>query len=321
MEIRAHIVKGRATVYHRGRRYMLPPEVAERGDLEALLARKPAREGPAQARAFLTSFDVIPEAWINVIGDVFSPLIRPGAHFVLLTLAFIAGVFLPVLVDIYGYVPMIKVFDLNKASNIGWAAISGFLGISALLVLHEFGHAAACRSVGVRADGLGVGIYLVMPSFFTKLSLVKLLSRRERIIVYTGGVYFQMLASILLTVAAWLLQERALLSLVHINNFTVLLNLIPVARFDGQKILAEFSDWIEARDPFKLVKIAIVAVTAAYLLFVGRGLWRNIQHLVDGAMHGGLTPSAVFLGGLSCLGLIFFTRSLLKMLKASVSRA
>lgn len=210
---------------------------------------------------------------------------------------------------------------MKKASGVGWAAISGFFSISALLVLHEFGHAAACRSVGVRADGLGVGFYLVMPAFYTKLSLVKLLSRRERIIVYSSGVYFQMLASIGLTLAAWLLKERALLTLAHLNNFTVLLNLIPVARFDGHKVLDEFSDWIEARDRLQLVKGAIVLTTAAYLLFIGRSLWRNIQHLVDGALHGVLTPSTLFVGGLSCLGLVFFARSVVKMLRASLSRA
>lgn len=321
MEIRAHMVKGRATVYHRGRRFMLPPELAERSDLETLLTQKPTRETAPQARAFLASFDVIPEAWINVIGDAFRPLILPRAHFLLLALAFAGGVFLPLLIDAYGHVPIIKVFDLKKASGVGWAAISGFFSISALLVLHEFGHAAACRSVGVRADGLGVGFYLVMPAFYTKLSLVKLLSRRERIIVYSSGVYFQMLASIGLTLAAWLLKERALLTLAHLNNFTVLLNLIPVARFDGHKILDEFSDWIEARDRFQLVKGAVVLTTAAYLLFIGRSLWRNIQHLVDGALHGALTPSTLFVGGLSCLGLVFFARSVVKMLRASLSRA
>jgi len=320
-ELRAHIVKDRATVYHQGRRFILPMDVADRTDLKDLLIRKPAREGSVQARSFLASFDVMPETWINAIGDLFRPLIRPDIHFLLLTLAFAGGVFLPLLADMFGLTPIVRMLNLNSVSGVGWAAVGTFLGLSALLVLHEFGHAAACRGVGVRADCLGVGFYLVMPAFYTKLSLVKLLTRRERIIVYTSGVYFQMLASIGLTALALALQERALLNLAHINNFTVLLNLIPVARFDGHKIMSEFQDWIDAHDRFQLVKITVVGMTAAYMLYVGRALWRNIHRLATGVLDGALTPSMILLGVLSCLGLFFFMRFTFKMLKETLTRA
>jgi len=321
MKIRAHKVKDRVTAYYRGRRFILPSEVIARADLTEMLARMPVRGQPSQARAFLASFDVMPETWINTAGDLFRVLIQPKIHFLLLTLAFIGGALLPVLVDAYGHVPIIKIVDLQKASGIGWAAISAFLGVSFLLILHEFGHAAACRKVGVRADCMGIGFYLILPAFYTKLSLVTLLSRRERIIVWTSGVYFQMIASIGLALAALILGERALLTLAHLNNFTVLFNLMPVARFDGYKILSEFSDWVDTNDRFRLVKSAVVVTTVAYFLYAGRTLLGNIRRLLEGVLQGVLTPSTFFVGGLSCLGLIFFTLSLFRMLKGSLTRA
>lgn len=319
--MRTYVVKGRATVYHKGRRLMLPPELADRADLDEIIARHAPAAGPSAARAYLASFDVVGERWANAIGAAMSFLVRPRTHFLLLAILFFLGIGLPLAADALGHIPTGKALDLGHASRVGLAAISIFLSISALLIFHEFGHAAACHSVGIRVDGMGVGFYLFMPSFYTKLSMVKLLTRRERIIVYTSGVYFQMMASVVLVLLAWGLQERVLLSLAHLNNFTVLLNLVPVARFDGSKILAEFSDWIERNDRFRLVRGLMIATTAAYVLYVARILLRNIHRLIEAAIHGQLTPTTAFFGLLSLIGVFFFVRSMFKIARLNLVRS
>jgi putative peptide zinc metalloprotease protein len=53
---------------------------------------------------------------------------------------------------------------------------------------HECGHAAGCRYGGARPGGIGVGIYLVWPSFFTNVTDSYRLSRGGRLRTDLGGL-------------------------------------------------------------------------------------------------------------------------------------
>ena len=57
-------------------------------------------------------------------------------------------------------------------------------------VFHECGHAAGCRYGGARPGVIGVGIYLVWPSFFTNVTDSYRLSRAGRLRTDLGGLYF-----------------------------------------------------------------------------------------------------------------------------------
>jgi putative peptide zinc metalloprotease protein len=54
---------------------------------------------------------------------------------------------------------------------------------------HEIGHAAACRYSGARPGGMGVGLYLVWPAFYTDVTDSYRLARRDRLRVDLGGLY------------------------------------------------------------------------------------------------------------------------------------
>ena len=65
------------------------------------------------------------------------------------------------------------------------------LGLTvASAAFHEIGHAAACRYGGGRPGGMGAGIYVVWPAFYTDVTDAYRLPRRARLRTDLGGIYF-----------------------------------------------------------------------------------------------------------------------------------
>ena len=104
---------------------------------------------------------------------------------------------------------------------------------------HELGHAAACRYGGATPAGMGVGIYLVWPAFYTDVTDAYRLPKRSRLRVDLGGLYFNAVVADL-TLVAWLLwRVDALLLLVALQLLQMVKQLSPVIRADGYHILSD----------------------------------------------------------------------------------
>jgi putative peptide zinc metalloprotease protein len=151
-----------------------------------------------------------------------------------------------------------------------WPVVAGFVGVCwfvlfhkgiasatrdamnkpALLVLvfalallsagfHELGHAAATRYGGATPGGMGVGLYLVWPAFYTDVTDAYRLPRRDRLRVDFGGLYFNAIVSVV-TLGVWeLWRHDALLLLVGLQLLMMVKNISPVIRSDGYHILAD----------------------------------------------------------------------------------
>lgn len=106
-------------------------------------------------------------------------------------------------------------------------------------IMHELGHASACRSYGAKHGYIGVGIYLYFPVFFTDVTDVWRLSRIKRTVVDFGGLYFQFLFNLILY-GAYLLTGYAgyLYPIVFIGIQTIS-TLNPFFRFDGYWIASD----------------------------------------------------------------------------------
>jgi putative peptide zinc metalloprotease protein len=106
---------------------------------------------------------------------------------------------------------------------------------------HEFGHAAALRYGGGRARGMGAGIYLVYPVFYTDVTDNYRLGRWAKVRTDTGGFYFNLIFAIaimgiyLLTGQAFLLLAilAVVISIVHQS--------LPFVRLDGYWTLADLT--------------------------------------------------------------------------------
>src|SRR5215211_3854833 len=104
---------------------------------------------------------------------------------------------------------------------------------------HEIGHAAACRYSGGKPGGMGAGIYLVWPAFYTDVTDAYRLPRRARLRTDMGGIYFNAFAAVV-TLGVWLATGvEALLLLIAIQMLEIVKNLSPVIRADGYHILSD----------------------------------------------------------------------------------
>jgi putative peptide zinc metalloprotease protein len=105
--------------------------------------------------------------------------------------------------------------------------------------LHELGHAAACRYGGATPGGMGMGLYMVWPAFYTDVTDSYRLPRRDRLRVDLGGIYFNAVIAVA-TLGVWLAwRVDALLLLIALQLLMMVKNLSPVIRSDGYHILAD----------------------------------------------------------------------------------
>jgi putative peptide zinc metalloprotease protein len=104
---------------------------------------------------------------------------------------------------------------------------------------HELGHASACRYGGATPGGMGMGIYLVWPAFYTDVTDTYRLPRRDRLRVDLGGLYFNAVVAVV-TMGVWLLwHQDALLLLIALQVLQMVKQLSPIIRADGYHILSD----------------------------------------------------------------------------------
>ncbi len=104
---------------------------------------------------------------------------------------------------------------------------------------HELGHAAACRYGGATPGGMGMGVYLVWPAFYTDVTDTYRLPKSARLRVDLAGLYFNALTAVV-TMGAWLLvRADALLLLIALQVLQMVKQLSPVIRADGYHILSD----------------------------------------------------------------------------------
>lgn len=107
------------------------------------------------------------------------------------------------------------------------------------LLLHEFGHAAACARFGAKPGAIGFTLYLTFPALYSDVSTAWKLPRWHRVAVDVGGTYFQ-----LVVVAAYMLAYAGshwlpLRAAIYMSVATALFNLNPLFKFDGYWVVAD----------------------------------------------------------------------------------
>ncbi len=116
-------------------------------------------------------------------------------------------------------------------------AVIGLLLIST--ILHELGHAAACRAGGATPGVIGVAVYVVYPAFFTDVTDSYRLGRAGRVRTDLGGVYFNALSIIALALVYAETGAPAVLLAIVFVHVEMLQQLLPIGRLDGYFIVAD----------------------------------------------------------------------------------
>ena len=108
-------------------------------------------------------------------------------------------------------------------------------------VIHELGHATACRYGGAEPGAIGVGLYIVFPAFYTDVTDSYRLGRAGRVRTDLGGLYFNAWCIVALGLAYLQTGEGVLLLSGLVMQIQMLQQLIPVVRFDGYYVLGDLA--------------------------------------------------------------------------------
>lgn len=108
-------------------------------------------------------------------------------------------------------------------------------------VFHEFGHASALRYGGGKVRGMGVGLYLIYPAFYTDTTDSYRLGRWARVRTDLGGFYFYLIFALGLIGLYLATGWEFLLVVVLLINLDILCQCLPFARFDGYWTLADLT--------------------------------------------------------------------------------
>jgi putative peptide zinc metalloprotease protein len=100
-------------------------------------------------------------------------------------------------------------------------------------VIHELGHATACRYGGAQPGAIGVGLYIVFPAFYTDVTDSYRLYRAGRVRTDLGGLYFHSWCVVALALAYLQTGEGVLLLTGLAMQIQMLQQLLPIVRFDG----------------------------------------------------------------------------------------
>ena len=174
---------------------------------------------------------LLPERAANVAGAVLRPLFRWP-----LVVAVIGGV---LAVDYWLFAAHGLGGGLQQVLRdpVDLLVVLGLSVVSA--VFHECGHATGCRYGGARPGVIGVGLYLIWPSFFTNVTDSYRLSRAGRLRTDLGGLYFNLIFMLALAGIYSVTSAGVLLLVIAITHLEMLEQLLPFVRFDGYFILSD----------------------------------------------------------------------------------
>jgi putative peptide zinc metalloprotease protein len=167
---------------------------------------------------FWLAVPVIPETYVAPAARMVSYLFHPAVAAVLIALAAIVAA----LALVGGRTPA-------PGSEFLAAYVLFFLS----LIVHEFGHAAACSRYGGRPSAIGFGIYLAFPVLFSNVTAAWEMRRWQRVVVDLGGIYLQGLVGAGYLAASLATGSRTLVLAAALVGFSCLLSLNPFFKFDG----------------------------------------------------------------------------------------
>jgi putative peptide zinc metalloprotease protein len=176
---------------------------------------------------------LLPERAANAVGLVLRPLFRWPV--MAAVVASVAGLDYW-LFAVHGLGAGLRQVLLDPADLL---IVVGLSVISA--AFHECGHAAACRYGGAKPGRIGVGIYLVWPSFFTNVTDSYRLSRGGRLRTDLGGLYFNLIFILVLAGLFTATSSEILLLVIAVTHLEMLEQLLPFVRFDGYFILSDLA--------------------------------------------------------------------------------
>ena len=205
---------------------------------------------------------LIPERAVRAVTTIFRPLFFPPVIVPVLAgiVAFDIWLFF-----VHGVAQSARVLLYNPVLLL---IVVAMVALSA--AFHECGHATACRYGGAKPGAMGAGIYIIWPAFYTDVTDAYRLSKAGRLRTDLGGVYFNVIFS-LVTAGVYLLTGfEPLLIVIVLQHLEILHQFLPFLRLDGYYII---SDLTGVPDMFARIKPTLRS------LIPGRETDRRVEEL------------------------------------------
>jgi len=106
-------------------------------------------------------------------------------------------------------------------------------------LMHEIGHATACKYFGIKHGNIGIGLYLMFPVLYTDVTEAWKLKRKQRCVIDFAGIYFQMYLLAMLLVIYNITMYDILYYMILLMNFNFALTLNPFFKFDGYWMMTD----------------------------------------------------------------------------------
>ncbi|MDQ6740741.1 MAG: hypothetical protein M3021_10380 [Actinomycetota bacterium] len=176
---------------------------------------------------------IIPVATVNRLAALLRPIYFPPV--VILSLAALVGL------DIALFFSGNIVSALEQILVTPTLLLGLFVMMVVGAVIHELGHATACKYGGAEPGVIGFGVYLVFPAFFTNVTDSYRLNRAGRLRTDLGGLYFNVWCVLLSGLGFLLTGNGILLLFVITTQIMMLQQLPPTIRLDGYFVLADLA--------------------------------------------------------------------------------
>jgi putative peptide zinc metalloprotease protein len=176
---------------------------------------------------------LLPQRAANAAGTLLRPLFRPPVVAAVIGSVVAVDYWLFGVHGLGGGLQQVLRDPAELLLVVGLSVVSG--------AFHECGHAAGCRYGGARPGVIGVGIYLVWPSFFTNVTDSYRLSRAGRLRTDLGGLYFNLIFILALAGIYSATSAQVLLLVIAVTHIEMLQQLLPFVRFDGYFILSDLT--------------------------------------------------------------------------------
>lgn len=165
--------------------------------------------------------------------SVLSGLFRPPVMALLLLLSALAHG--------YFYAFLLPGFAWSAATLPASQSLLILLALNLTTFFHELGHASACRSFDCEHGKIGWGIYIFLPVLYTDVSATWRLGRYQRALIDAAGMYFELIAAVVLTALLLVTGEPLLVYMFLFLDLSILTSLNPILRRDGYWLLADLS--------------------------------------------------------------------------------
>jgi putative peptide zinc metalloprotease protein len=210
---------------------LIPMGIVQKADGIAV----PSKEGAGERSALQINarMKTIGPAIIDPVAGVFQVLFWPPILLALVALG----------LSVIGWILVVHGFGdgLHDALYQPWLILVLFPILVASAFFHEFGHAAALRYGGGRARGMGAGIYLVYPVFYTDVTDNYRLGRWAKVRTDTGGFYFNLVFAIAIMGVYLITGQAFLLLAILAIVVSIVQQSLPFVRLDGYWTLADLT--------------------------------------------------------------------------------